>query len=1331
MSTVFSQSLSVTDICPLSIIIEKGDNECRSPSQLGPGEILTGKTLKLTTVSRIERVNFGSFLNAREAFQCHCDYALFPEDRELTDCSDESSEEATVPNYFNTVFLYRWIEPPLNEQENCEAFRNEFGYTPEPFFSVAKFDFFTGNLGGYQQVVPGIANTEKAVMMMSPYSDSRWFSHDYLRDNYTYPIDLIANVAVSYETCEPEQPAGVFLVDLNPEYYENGISDLFDPIESIEDVLNVATPESLEGRLTKFINGTTADGASKIMVVISSEGFDRISLQNPDNDNGMLEFPWGRQTFTFSGGEYFIGIYTPPDHLPQGNELINQEGLAYQVLSFSAEISKAGDEKEVFINIPVIRPPVILVHGTFDNPDNCWKTPIQGEESMYQRLVDERYKVYTLDYSETNGSQSGPCPESWLFSSDALISSFYCNRSVLYDNPGGIKEAIAYYRDELGVAATRVDVIGHSMGGIIPRVYASDSEVLNGYNTGGYYRTDNLEEGDINRIITIASTHKGSDFSEFQTHLNEAWRDSDLPILERLADFTTSNLLWFGAGVGETGAVLDQQPYSNGLRRIGPTPIPSHAIVCTVRDIKAMEDNKGEPGSFGTYANLFKGTAAYFYFFPGVVKKYIYNLLNKYKRAPSDLRTRATNNNGLFTNMKPDSVLLAAKPTNREEFSDMIIEKLGMFWQDWHILQESADEDEDWVVDRDRFELDYSTAEYNHYEADDQFDDLVRSRDYDFIIGETPYNNVLRESNLSSADFLRYLIFKNDLNDGVVRRESQIGGLSEQYISEFDDHIHSYAPRYPEVIDRVVELLGEDEEAFAPQGFPTTDQPSTLAIPNIEELSINDDTTSIERFGCEAKCWSGMVLSHADAFLEVAVDNNVVIIGRPVNPDATPLIQMDAATKGMNLKGKSSNWGPQKGYIPVNQRYSKLWNLYGGDVIRRDTQIVVFSGKTSKQLKSSPDEVVQRQLSKSYECKGVQEEYEVYYDTLITDAEQSIFLVQSTDESYVIKNWRISDNGTCPSAEATTVENIDHLIPMSVMSKPRTDDTLFYTADYDLLAIGFYESELDGYRDDEYDIPTLTNFDKQKGLITPRQEGLLDKLNEEVELTGYNGGDVSHHGPENQFYVLDNPPDGSPYIDYPVIAFYPENGEGIIHAIPKGPENFRDIYLKRFMAEKRREGYNLYENLHSPGWSWSHYRRYSFNQGWDDRDDPNLPDSPEEIPFPDDCTCENDQDKKIESTTQRPTTLVLTEEQSNNQDYSIYPNPANSFVNISISSKSQKSIDYTILSSDARLAAEGELKLQKGKNIVQIDITSLSVGNYYLILSDDQKIMSKMIHINK
>ncbi|RLV60610.1 hypothetical protein D5018_05780 [Parashewanella curva] len=77
---------------------------------------------------------------------------------------------------------------------------------------------------------------------------------------------------------------------------------------------------------------------------------------------------------------------------------------------------------------------------------------------------------------------------------------------------------------------------------------------------------------------------------------------------------------------------------------------------------------------------------------------------------------------------------------------------------------------------------------------------------------------------------------------------------------------------------------------------------------------------------------SGVVSSHAAVLFDVAKRNNAIILVRPVNPDSTTLIEEGFATKDLHVKGKSSNWGPQSGFICCNQAYSKLATKPSADI---------------------------------------------------------------------------------------------------------------------------------------------------------------------------------------------------------------------------------------------------------------------------------------------------------------------------------------------------------------------------------------------------------------
>ncbi|MDF9617998.1 anthrax toxin-like adenylyl cyclase domain-containing protein [Pseudomonas entomophila] len=69
---------------------------------------------------------------------------------------------------------------------------------------------------------------------------------------------------------------------------------------------------------------------------------------------------------------------------------------------------------------------------------------------------------------------------------------------------------------------------------------------------------------------------------------------------------------------------------------------------------------------------------------------------------------------------------------------------------------------------------------------------------------------------------------------------------------------------------------------------------------------------------------TGVVTAHLSRLQAFASEHNLVIALRPVETAATVLIEAGHPTKSFHVKGKSSNWGPHAGMIPVEQGLSKL-----------------------------------------------------------------------------------------------------------------------------------------------------------------------------------------------------------------------------------------------------------------------------------------------------------------------------------------------------------------------------------------------------------------------
>ncbi|MDX1408037.1 MAG: anthrax toxin-like adenylyl cyclase domain-containing protein, partial [Saprospiraceae bacterium] len=672
-------------------------------------------------------------------------------------------------------------------------------------------------------------------------------------------------------------------------------------------------------------------------------------------------------------------------------------------------------------------------------------------------------------------------------------------------------------------AVTQVDVVGHSLGGVLPRVYASGQ-----YNPD-YVRSENFFEGDINRLVTVGATHFGSHLGELQVFLEDASIFDIGPLEWIVAQGQAFITSWF-TGTPASPAVRDQlpPPSNEALAKLGRTEIPAHAITLSV-DRGQLKSATYDPHE--EYFDLYWYISLLLYHNDDLRDLYL-----DYKLTLAEMGYKAstTLDGGDPQELFPgyNDIML---------FKQMIEDGLRYAGQLMSILDGTFELPSDieilhWVMSETGMG-DIADPLLQIYQLGSDPAGVVTKYFRDALM---PNATDARESYLSVYDenmeALRALIFNNDKNDGVVRVESQSGELEDECptcVSHYENVLHGFAPRYPEVQQGLTALLKGGMEQFHADGFPPVDDGQLLYYPeHVSELF------KVPVTGPAAVCRSGMVPAHAKAFARVADEQNAIIIARPVNPDGLPLIQRGAATKVMDVKPKSSNWGPQRGYLPARQRYSKLWKVFEGS--KRDEMISKYDDKVTENLTDGI--TVERHLTVNV-CNGT---YEVFIDenknTGMTDmsAEDEVVLVPMQDNNMVCY-WQTDATGKPQEfSYDMTITNCvertsDHfLTEFKVMATPDVmeEDGVtprFLTADYDLLMVGFYEGPGQGAP-----APPEVDFLPGVGQITPAQQDLVARLNQEVARTGYDGGNVTHHGPENQF-------SGSPYVDYPLTVFAPDD----------------------------------------------------------------------------------------------------------------------------------------------------------------------------------------------
>ena len=244
----------------------------------------------------------------------------------------------------------------------------------------------------------------------------------------------------------------------------------------------------------------------------------------------------------------FAVLIAPGDFVRAGNA--SDELAAVRLINIEAEyFPEGGGPNALLVNeTQLYRPPVVLLHGLEDKAES-WNWDLEN---------DGRFVVYAHDYHETHSE------------------FFNTNRTVV---KAAVEGAIAKLRLLLGsIAATQADIIGHSMGGSLARLYALDVFEEEGHIwTTQFIRSNNYLQGDIHKLITLNTPHFGSPLSAISV------------TLENVLTVYGQAFLWLTDGILDRctvcGAARDLRPDSVILSTINQTPmavpIPVHAIYGT------------------------------------------------------------------------------------------------------------------------------------------------------------------------------------------------------------------------------------------------------------------------------------------------------------------------------------------------------------------------------------------------------------------------------------------------------------------------------------------------------------------------------------------------------------------------------------------------------------------------------------------------------------------------------------------------------------------------------------------------------------------------------
>jgi len=352
--------------------------------------------------------------------------------------------------------------------------------------------------------------------------------------------------------------------DLSIDIFRLGDITRIDPLQSsllsgtsiITDPNRLVKPDaSYEGVL-----GVAADGVSRIIVripaisvgeqltvsITQSDGSTDYygGLANINSDLSALSDTLPVTAVSTNVGPMAFAVYKAPVNFTVGQD----DNLAYRYVTLQVLSNTA--QWQSTVDVKIIRPPVVLVHGVWSNPTtwNCFAPLVLGPGGQQ---FDNRFSVSRADYHLTNAA------------------SFAQNAPIVLSQ---VRAAVNMLRSASNVAAVQADIVAHSMGGNIVRTF-----VL----LPNYLSNDTFGSGVIHKLITLDTPYNGSQLANNLQQSNSFCKKA------------------FGSnGKVVAGATTDLAVGSAALLTLQSTlkfPIPAHAIagVASNAQTSTAEGNAG------------------------------------------------------------------------------------------------------------------------------------------------------------------------------------------------------------------------------------------------------------------------------------------------------------------------------------------------------------------------------------------------------------------------------------------------------------------------------------------------------------------------------------------------------------------------------------------------------------------------------------------------------------------------------------------------------------------------------------------------------------------
>ncbi len=295
---------------------------------------------------------------------------------------------------------------------------------------------------------------------------------------------------------------------------------MLDPVPDLVDASGVITDPSMLSAKGRIVQGIAADGVARVVLriagtCVSGEELSLTLSSGPTDQYGSLGTPGsGAMATSFalsadtSGTGMAFATYQAPNDFARPGGADDSESSRTVNLHISSTTNPTANPVDT--PILIVRPPVVLVHGTWSHRDTWFHFPPFNPLSP-----DPRFDVFSVDYSGTEVDGVIVSAASVLFQIANNTQRFKTER----------------FKMPFNVAAVQSDLVAHSLGGLISRALAI---------TPGFARNDNFQTGDIHKLIAIDSTHQGTPLATNLVRSNFAcktlFRIGGRPIGQQIVD---------------------------------------------------------------------------------------------------------------------------------------------------------------------------------------------------------------------------------------------------------------------------------------------------------------------------------------------------------------------------------------------------------------------------------------------------------------------------------------------------------------------------------------------------------------------------------------------------------------------------------------------------------------------------------------------------------------------------------------------------------------------------------------------------------------------------